>query len=58
MSANVIKDHNNIIAGIATGNLIDENLHAIAVNMKQYQAVKGSINGTDCTVSVSSLSPE
>ncbi|SFM28565.1 hypothetical protein SAMN05421863_102117 [Nitrosomonas communis] len=56
MRASAINDHNDMITRVTTGHLIDANLHAIAVDMRQYQAVEGSIEGTDCTESISNVS--
>ena len=45
-----IKNHNDIIPEVTAGYFIEENLHAITINMWQHQTVESTMEGADYPV--------
>ena len=41
--AGAIEDHDDIVVRVATGNLVEEDLHALGIDVRQYPAVESAL---------------
>ena len=53
--AGAIEHHDQIVARVAAGNLVEEDLHAVGVDMRQHQAVEATVPWTDRAIGVGIL---
>lgn len=53
--AGAIEHHNHVVVRLATGNLVNEDLHAVRVDLRQHQAVETAILRTHRAIGVGVL---
>ena len=53
--AGAIKDHDDVVVWVAAGDLVEEDLHAIEIDMWQHQTVEGAVLEADRAIGVGIL---
>ena len=53
--ASAIEHHQDVVVGVASGDFVEEELHAVGVDMGQHQAVEATVLWTHGTIGVGVL---